>query len=461
MPDTPENPAENKPPLKMFRRSAWVHLVLAVGTAVITGLLVASYMQASQGLRALDELQRYHRRTNNLDTLLRLIIDAEAGVRGFQLSDKIEFLGPYWAAMGVLPETFKQVEIDSELQVNDPLAADRVISLARRKLVLLEQAVAIKESSGRVDQEILKQGKLTMDEFRAEVVELKLRFYHGSQASIDQSVAGFKQTRAAAVVLSVAALAMLIMLFSLSQRQQGLRDRINALLHEEKKHLERKVKNRTEDLVQLATYLTNTREAEKFRLARELHDEMGALLTAAKMDVSWIERKLPPEIQARISDRLTRLQDTLGQGIALKRRITNDLRPALLYDLGLAAALHVLVEEFSRRDEVKVTARLPEETPELPDEIALALFRIVQEALTNINKYAKATHVEIWLEVQGDKIYLEVKDDGVGFNPNSPSIARHGLAGMQHRVQMLAGKLSIASTLGIGTRIEVEVPLPG
>lgn len=460
MPASSESPRGKQPVAGLLRHSRWPHLLLAVGSAVVIGLLIASYMQASLGLQALAALQRYNQRADSLDNLLRLMIDAETAVRGYQLSGNEEFLGPYREAVKALPESLKQVETSSELHVGNSHAADWAVSLAKRKLAMLDLAVATKARSGRVEQGMLNQGRRTMDQFREELADLKTRLSLHSRESIGQSVTGFQQTRVATILLALASLVLLIVLFAVSQRQQQLRDRITSLLHEEKEHLERQVQGRTEELAQLATYLTNTREEEKFRLARELHDEMGALLTAAKLDAGWIERKLPPEVRAGMAERLTRLQDTLGQGIALKRRITNDLRPALLYDLGLFAALQVLADDFARSDEVEVAVGLPGENLDLPEQTSLALFRIVQEAFTNIRKYARARHVDLRIEVAGGRIRLEVKDDGVGFNPNSPTLARHGLAGMQHRVQMLSGRLQITSGPGAGTRIQVEVPLP-
>jgi signal transduction histidine kinase len=232
-------------------------------------------------------------------------------------------------------------------------------------------------------------------------------------------------------LLAIGALGLLVALFAVQQRQSNLRARLAELLADENARLESVVSHRTRELTSLATYLTNAGEAEA-RLARELHDKLGALLTAAKMDAGWLKRTLAESAERGIKDRFKRLIDTIGSGITVKRRIIDDLRPPLLPDRDL----------------------------DLNEEHSLALFRIAQEALTNIRKNAHANRVELGLKVDGGQIHLWVEDDGVGFHMDAPQFNRHGLAGMQHRVQMFAGGLSIRSSPGNETRIEARMPLP-
>ena len=240
-----------------------------------------------------------------------------------------------------------------------------------------------------------------------------------------------------------------------------LRERIAGLLAGENQRLDREVRARTIELSSLASYLTNAREAEQAHLARELHDELGALLTAAKLDADWIARKLPQEVREHLDTRISRLQHTLSEGIALKRRIIDDLRPPLLKDLGLIAALKALLEDFAIDGEPIVHTDLPDEnTPGLPPEQSLALFRIAQESLTNIRKYAAAKNVWVSLRLDAGVAHLEVRDDGCGFSGAAlPAASRHGLAGMKHRVQSHAGKFELQTAPGQGTRISARIPL--
>jgi protein-histidine pros-kinase len=156
---------------------------------------------------------------------------------------------------------------------------------------------------------------------------------------------------------------------------------------------------------------------------------------------------------------MTRLRQSLTSGITLKRRITNDLRPALLYDLGLIEALRALIDEFRQSEEkTEVKAELPEAEPELSEAVSLSLFRIVQEAFTNIRKYARAQHVGVSLRLTPTAIELTIEDDGVGFDLDSPKLARHGLAGIKHRVFTHGGQLDIRTAPGAGVTIRAVLP---
>ncbi len=446
--------------LHLSQPGRWPHIYLAAGCALIISILVASYMQAALGLNALSSLDLLNRRTDQLDQITKLIIDAETGVRGFQLTDDPAYLEPYLNSVPKIAETIVALRKDYAQGTDEDKDVEVIVTLVNKKLEILGEAVNRKDSKDIVDRRQLEFGKRVMDELRKQVQDMKDSLALEGKASVNQSISGFQKTRIATILLAIGALVLLIVLFALFQRQQQLRDRITQLLKDENDLLDRQVQERTDELAKLATYLTNVREAEKLRLARELHDELGALLTAAKMDAGWVERKLPADMKAQMGERLARLQDNLSNGIALKRRITNDLRPALLYDLGLVSSLRVLAEEFERTDEVKVDLSLPDADVTLPDATALALFRIVQEALTNIRKYAQAKKVVLDLSLSEGRVQLIVADDGIGFDTRSPTLARHGLAGMKHRVQMLSGSIRLESAPGSGTRIMVEAPIP-
>jgi signal transduction histidine kinase len=217
------------------------------------------------------------------------------------------------------------------------------------------------------------------------------------------------------------------------------------------------VERRTRDITQIANHLQTAREDERSRLARELHDELGGLLTAAKLDVARMRSRLaaaPPEVL----ERMMHLVKTLDEGIALKRRIIEDLRPSSLSNLGLKAALEILCTEFAERSELDVRTDI-EELP-LDDAGKLTTYRLVQEALTNVAKYASASTVHVGVAAHGGWAVIAVRDDGVGFDPNAARTAAHGLAGMRFRVQSARGQLKIKSKPGQGTTIQARLPLP-
>lgn len=214
------------------------------------------------------------------------------------------------------------------------------------------------------------------------------------------------------------------------------------------------------ELAEFNRHLLDAREDERSHLARELHDELGALLTAAKLDAARLGSQLGGHMpEAR--ERLARLVRTLDLGIALKRRIVEDLRPSALAQLGLVATLEILVGEFAGRAGLAVGSDLAPVT--LDAEGELVVYRLVQEATTNIARHARAHRVSLVLrEVPGDggrEVLLRIGDDGIGFDAGRPTFSAHGLAGMRWRVQSRGGRMRVQSRPDDGTTIEVWLPV--
>ena len=215
------------------------------------------------------------------------------------------------------------------------------------------------------------------------------------------------------------------------------------------------MRDRTASLGKLATHLQQVREEERGHLARELHDELGALLTAAKLDVARLKSRVDIEVP-EIAERLNHLVETLNSVISLKRRIIEDLRPSSLSNLGLTASLEILTRDFADRSKIAVDASL--ETVNLSDSAQLTVYRLVQESLTNIGKYANAQRVLITVHNYPGHVSVQVRDDGAGFNALNISPTAHGLAGMHHRVEAAGGRLSVTSTPGEGTLVSATLP---
>ena len=188
-------------------------------------------------------------------------------------------------------------------------------------------------------------------------------------------------------------------------------------------------------------------------LARK--DELGALLTAAKLDAARLKSRLATSPEA--TERLQHLTELLNSGIALKRRIIEDLRPSSLANLGLVASLEILGREFAERSGIQVEMAL--EPVNLSEGNQLTVYRMVQESLTNIGKYAKATEATIVLQNFGSHVQVEVADNGQGFDMHKVKPATHGLSGMRHRVETARGKLSITSAPGRGTTLRAVLPV--
>ena len=213
-----------------------------------------------------------------------------------------------------------------------------------------------------------------------------------------------------------------------------------------------------DELQELGAAAHMTREQEKSRIARELHDELGQLLTMLQMDVAWCkERKQGGD--AAFAAKLDRMESLLKSTIAATRRIAADLRPLMLDDLGLVPSIEWLVENFGQRTGIACELSIGDRDLHLSREHATAIFRIIQESLTNIAKHAQATHADITIETEGGALVVRIEDDGMGFSTGAPRKPHSfGLFGLRERASLMGGEASIASAPGEGTRIEVRLP---
>lgn len=427
---------------------------LALGCALVLLLAVSSHWQATSSLQALDALQRQAERVEHLDSLLIQLMDAESAVRGYLLTGNRAHLEPHVKSQATAKGTLEAIRRDLASNPDNEDALADLSGLVTIKLRSLDQAA----ERGIAGEETRIQGKRYTDRIRDRILGLKAQLAEEGEASFERSTLHVERNRWVVTTLAAGALALMIVLFLAVENQFKLREQIADLLHSENQRLDGLVQERTAELSDLASYLTNAREVEKARLARELHDELGALLTAARMESEAITRQLDGAALEQCQDRLERLQQHLDGGIALKRRIIDNLRPPLLEMLGLVSALRTLGEEFARDAGETLTLDLPSADLEVPPQQALALYRIAQEALTNIRKHAQAQRVTLALRATADTLELEITDDGQGFQADSTNRRHHGLAGMKHRVLMCSGQFTIASRPGAGTRIAVHVP---
>ena len=220
---------------------------------------------------------------------------------------------------------------------------------------------------------------------------------------------------------------------------------------------EEALRDSRQEIQDLALAANSAREQEKSRIARELHDELGQALTALKIDVGWLRDNLgdPP---ARVAEKLAAMQALLDGTVAAARRISSDLRPLMLDDLGLTAAAEWLVQNFGQRTGIACELVLGTGDLDLPDPYATAVFRVLQESLTNVAKHAGARKVEVMLERAGDDVTLMVRDDGRGFAPRDPrKPGSFGLVGLRERADQLGGELAIESVPGRGTTVELRL----
>lgn len=222
---------------------------------------------------------------------------------------------------------------------------------------------------------------------------------------------------------------------------------------------ELEVKRVQQQLLELSSHIQDAKEQERLRIAREVHDEIGSLLTAIKMDLSWMTQRLPKDTP-KLTEKARTIEELVNRAITSASNLAHRLRPGFLDCFGIIAAIEIEAQEFSKRSGISCTIIKSQESIELPEAYSITLFRVCQEALNNILKHAHAKHVQIEIVKGTDHLELIISDDGVGFSEVARNKPRSfGLRGVQERVAHLGGTVKIASTLSKGTQIAIFVSL--
>lgn len=433
-----------------------VSLLLALLAACI--LIGINETGFSRSTGALDDIAEASRTRGSLNRLLQDVLDAETGSRGYLLTGDPRYLDPYNGAVAGITQRLDNLRVLYTANADEFATLSQLGRNVQRKLAEMELSVRMRKQGNEDAWKFVlltDVGKEHMDAIREQATKL-----------IDANTARMEvsqvQVRRALLLsrIGIAAVAMAgLLAFYLYLRQSTVLklagEEQQQILQQERDLLERQVRERTATLAELATHLQQVREEERGHLARELHDELGALLTAAKLDVARLKSKLGTQAP-EFAQRLQHLTETLNSGIALKRRIIEDLRPSSLSNLGLTASLEILAREFGERSGLEVATNL--EPVELDDSSQLTVYRLVQESLTNVGKYAQAEQVDIRVRNEGGQVEVDIRDNGNGFDTEGVRASTHGLAGMKHRVEAAGGRLSVESSPGQGTRITAVLP---
>ena len=440
--------------------SAWPGMAISLLLAVLAAVVLIGINETGhlESMHALDGMTREFQSRNAVNKLLQQVLDAETGSRGFLLTGEQRYLDPYDRAVAGIGQSLAALRQAYDGDAGGAVIVDELSRHVHRKLAEMDLSVRMrKQGNSDAWQFILLTdvGKQHMDAIR----EQAGRLLDSTAARIEASQAQVRRSlllsRAGIALVTLAGLLAFWLYLRQTTALKRAGERQQQALQQERDLLERQVRERTASLAELATHLQQVREDERGHLARELHDELGALLTAAKLDVARLKSRTGPE-SPEIAQRLQHLTDTLNSGIALKRRIIEDLRPSSLFNLGLTASLEILAREFSERSGVEVATSL--EPVELDEANQLTVYRLVQESLTNMAKYAQARHAEVVVHAYENHVEVSVGDDGKGFDPGVLRTSTHGLAGMRHRVEAAGGRLNVSSAPGHGTRIAAVLP---
>ena len=444
-------------------------LPLAVAFALLAALVVIAEIAQSGQKQINQRVGQSQKQQIVLAQLLEQVSQAEAGQRGYLLTGDPKYLQPYQSARDRVEPLLDQFsdlfrdngQLLASTAQRDAMRHMRVLIGA--KLAELSASLELYNSQGPAQATALVRTDLessTMSEIRNEAVKLR----DAEQSAINAEIGRAERLRMVSralmggvVVLNVS---LLILAATLLARQARRRAELTEQLASQNEELERAVRRRTAELTALSSHLQRLSEKEKAALARELHDELGGQLIAVKMDISWLQKHTPGAAEPDMKTRWTRVLQALDEGVDFKRRVVENLRPTLLDNMGLLPAVRWITQETCTRAGLRCVESYPEEEPQLIDDAAIMIFRLMQESLTNIVKHAQATEVHVAVTMDASDLTVTVTDNGVGIDSDRrEAVGSHGLATMRHRVRSFGGSIEIGTPAEGGTRVRARLPL--
>jgi signal transduction histidine kinase len=439
---------------------------LALPPLLLVGFLVALFFVAAASqsrLNAADErVHKSEERESALDEFLALITDAESEQRGYLLTGVDSYLRSYAAAKGKVGPALDRLRNGYGVGTEPVDELRQLRGLTGKKLAELDETLALHGKAG-LDPALADArsdtGKRTTEDILAGVAALRRKDSAELAAATARWRSDLRLSRWITMGGAILNIGLVVLATALVYGEMRRRARQASDLRHQKRELARQVDERTRELTALSTHLQGVSELEKSALSRELHDELGGLLVAARMDLSWLQQRLPTSDPA-IEQRFKRIHESLSAGVDLKRRVVEELRPTLLDNMGLFAALRWQFKESCRRTGLKCSETIPETEMKFSSEAAIGVFRVAQEALTNILKHANAQSADLAVEIQEDIFVLRISDDGRGISPNRvQTLTSHGLASMRHRIAALGGNWDVHAAAIGGTIVTARIPL--
>lgn len=439
---------------------------VAIPPFLIISFLAALFFVTGEGQARLREagerLQKSAAREHSIDELQSSLARSVGAERTFLLTGDSRYIETYKRVVAEVEPRLTDLSLayvgsdanlgsirDLQVLIGKRLA-DLSMILAIQKTQGMAAAIALVKTSVGSDTGVIISDILDRLRDREGVEHLEAAAHWESSLSLARWIT------LAGTIINMLLVAVATRLVYLDMRRRAA---LNAELRDQKLELEHEVEARTRELVELSTHLQNVSEREKASLARELHDELGGLLVGARMDISWAEQRLT-EDDADLKVRLNRVQQNLAAGVDLKRRIIEELRPTLLDNVGLFAALRWQMKETCAEAGLKCSESYPDEEPRFKSEASIALFRIAQEAFTNMLKHSRAKSADISLDMDEETLLMRIADDGVGMPAERfTAIGSHGLASMRHRARALGGRLEVRKPASGGTMLIVQIPI--
>lgn len=407
-------------------------------------------MNESTNIREAQERMRV------LAELVYSTAEAESSQRGYLLVHETRYLEPFDAAVDKANASLEQLRVMYQGKDEQSDFA-QLETMVQKKLLEMQTILEFDSQSAGEGAAALELVKTDIGlHWMTQIRQLTEKIRNAERSDIYHRIEHWQALHKSGRLMAAisAGLNVLLLLIAGVFVSRSIERRTTAAVE-----LDQLVAQRTQELSELSRHLTQVSEREKTALSRELHDELGSLLVAIKMDLAQIGKSLDlraPETAARWQ----RIQQALVSGVELKRRIIEDLRPTLLDNLGLMAALRWYAERMALQVGLQLHLSLPEHSPPLHGDAAIAIFRVLQEALTNVAKHAHAKHLDVRAQREGSMLTVIIADDGVGLRATDHNkTGSHGFASMRHRIQSVGGQFIVRDHVPSGTEIEVRVPV--
>ena len=437
---------------------------VALPPLLLIGFLLGLFFLAAEGQTRLNAAnQRVHDallRQQALIEFVATITDAESAERGYLLTGERSYLKRYQAGVPNVVAALERVRRSYAENGGGGDFRDLRL-LTGKELGELEDSLALYSKGGAAPSISLgtDAGRRTMDAIVHVGDAMRMEEAVKLAAATAGWEADYRLSRWVSGSGAILNIGLVLLATGLFYSDIRRRSRQASGLRDQKEILEREVEARTKDLAALSTHLQGVSEQEKSALSRELHDELGGLLVAARMDLSWLQQRLPTS-DPGIEQRFKRIHESLSAGVDLKRRVVEELRPTLLDNMGLFTALRWQFKETCRRAGLRCTETIPESEVKFDPDASIGVFRVAQEALTNILKHAEARSADLYIEMQTDIFIMRISDDGKGIPPQRMQHGiSHGLASMRHRIVGLGGTWDMRNIAAGGTLLTATIPL--
>ncbi|PPD12491.1 CHASE3 domain-containing protein [Methylophilus sp.] len=436
-----------------------VSLLLAAAMLVVNDRFIVSTREKTDVLSMLDELLL---ETWKVQSNLAI---AESSQRGYLLTRSDNYFNPYDNATG---------QISQQLQnINTLLNHTNLVKHAEIQSTMNELMSSISKKSAEMSVTIDFAKKRQFDKALA-VVRLDSGIKESHNIEIlsrrfEQQVMAYRveledkrntmrrMMRWFVMACPLIFVSLVVLVIRRLLRELAEKANLYVRLTDENAEYERNIQRMTTTLQRQALQAQTNIERERYQLSRELHDELGSLLTAIKMDISWAIKHLKEDMP-QVTEKLKKTNQYLDRSINFKREIVQNLHPSMIKSFGLIASLQNLLNEAGGRNQWQLDVIMPDQEMLINETLSLIIYRLVQESLNNCSKYAKATQVSVHLMHDEQYIKLEIADNGIGFDMNSLTTANTGISGMRNRVESIGGHYEVTSAPGQGTSTRVLLP---